>query len=407
MSVSPFAFSRLPDLRFGEGSRASIPDLVGAYGRRLLLVIGGRSLRASRHWVPLTDAMAARKLAWMTLVVEAEPSPDLVDDAVSEHHASALDAVLGIGGGSVLDAAKAIAALLPSGRSVMDHIEEVGAGVPYDGPALPLVLAPTTAGTGSEVTKNAVISRRGPGGFKKSFRHDALIPRHAIVDPELLEACPPEVIAADGLDALTQLLESYVSPRAGPWTDRLAEAGLAALRESLFDWFDGADDARAARSRMALAALNSGVALTNAGLGAVHGLASPLGALTPARHGVICGTLLGAVTRANVAALRARDPGSHALDRYGRAWTILTGETATDPVAPDDAPERLGALLDSWVARLGIPTLDSFGVRPADFASLVADCRGGSMKTNPIVLTDDEIEGILKERTKAPPNAAS
>lgn len=398
MSIPSFQLSRAPEIAFGDGARGRIPELAAAYGRRLLLVTGARSLRASRHWAPLADALAARKLAWLTLTVEGEPSPDLVDGAVGEHHGSAVDAVVGIGGGSVLDAAKAIAALLPSGRSVMDHLEEVGRGVPFSGASLPLILVPTTAGTGSEATRNAVISVRGPGGFKKSFRHDALVARHAVVDPDLLDGCPRELIAADGMDAVTQLLESYVSLRAGPVTDRLAEAGLEAARDALLPWCEGSGDPRAARSRMAYAALLSGVTLANAGLGAVHGLASPLGAFFPVPHGVVCGTLLAAVTEANVAALRARDPGGPALRRYTRTWRILSGtpEIAADPA---DAPERLAALLAGWVERLRLPRLSTYGVAEGDFPRIVAGCRGGSMKTNPIVLTDGEIEDLLRVRT--------
>ena len=245
------------------------------------------------------------------------------------------DVVVGIGGGSVLDTAKAVAGLLIPGNSVMDHLEGVGPELPYRGPSVPFVAVPTTAGTGSEATKNAVLSVRGAGGFKKSFRDEALVARVAIVDPDLLAACPPELIAGNGMDALTQLLESYVSTKANPFTDALALSGLAAARDGLLAWFEEVAAARGAagpgsvaavaREQMAYAALCSGICLAQAGLGAVHGLASPLGAQYPIPHGAACGATLVAATRVNIAALEARDPGNRALSRYAAAGRLFTG----------------------------------------------------------------------------------
>src|SRR5262245_33892033 len=202
----------------------------------MLLVTGARSLRASLHGRALYESFRTYGLEVHTLTVSGEPSPRLVDDAVREHRPRGIEVVVGIGGGSVLDMAKAVAGLLPSGRSVMEHLEEVGRGVPYEGPSVPFLATPTTAGTGSEATRNAVVSE--PGRFKRSFRHEALVPRWAVVDPDLLETCPRPLMAADGFDALTQLLESYVSRRAGPVTDALAEQGLAAARDGLLPWYE-------------------------------------------------------------------------------------------------------------------------------------------------------------------------
>jgi len=401
--TSEFRIGRLPEVVFGPGTRVRIPEIASSFGRRLLLVTGASSLRRSRHWVPLADAMAARKLVWLTLVVADEPSPSIVDDAVREHRGSALDAVIGIGGGSVLDAAKAIAGLLPSGHSVMDHLEEVGAGVPYAGPALPLILAPTTAGTGSEATRNAVLSMRGRDGFKRSFRDERLIARYAVVDPDLLETCPKALVAADGMDALTQLVESYVSLGSTPFTDALSESGLAACRDGLLAWYAGDEDSGAARARMAWAALVSGIALAHAGLGAVHGLASPLGAYFAAPHGAACGTLLAEVTRANVSALRSRHPDHPALERYARIWEILSGATPAETTRARAArrtkpPERLVALLEDWTARLELPGLGRWGVTAEDLPRITAGCRAGSMRTNPVVLDDGELIGTMERR---------
>jgi alcohol dehydrogenase len=310
--------------------------------------------------------------------------------------------VVAIGGGSVLDTAKAVAGLLTAGNSVRDHLEGVGSELPYRGPSVPFVAVPTTAGTGSEATKNAVLSERGPRGFKKSFRDDALVAQVAIVDPDLLASCPPDVIAGNGMDALTQLLESYFSLRANPFTDALALSGLAAARDGLLTWHAEAVAGRgdggmgslaaAARERLAYAALCSGICLAQAGLGAVHGLASPLGALFPIPHGAACGATLAAATRVNIAALETRDPGSVALSRYAVAAWLLTGRAVAD-----DAETRAALVpeLVSWSARLGVPRLSSFGIAESDIPAIVADSRGSSMKTNPIVLTDEEIAAIL------------
>ncbi len=396
MAIARFSVGRLPEVLFGEGVLARAAELASGFGRRLLLVTGRRSLRASRHWPVLESALRARGLSWELLAVETEPSPELVDGAVARLRGHEIHSVLAVGGGSAMDAAKAVAALLPTGGKVLDHLEEVGRGVPYEGPALPVVAAPTTAGTGSEATRNAVLSVRGERGFKRSLRHDSLVPRHAVVDPLLLETCPKEIVAADGMDAVTQLLEAYASPRASPFTDALCESGLAAAREGLLAWFEERGDVRAARSRMAYAALLSGIALAHAGLGAVHGLAAPLGAFFPAPHGAVCGTLLAAAIATNVAALRAREPSSPALARYARACAILSG--AEGEAARQDAPERLAALLSSWTERLGIPRLGSFGVAAADVEKVVASSRAGSMRTNPIVLSDEELSEILRRR---------
>jgi alcohol dehydrogenase len=217
----------------------------------------------------------------------------------------------------------------------------------------------------------------------------------AVVDPDLLATCPRALIAADGMDALTQLLEGLTSTRASGFTDALALSGLAAARDGLLPWYEGRGDARAARARMAYAATLSGVVLAHAGLGAVHGLSAPLGARYPLPHGFICGTLVAEVTRANVMALRERDPAGGALDRYARAWSVLA-DAAGAP--PPDAPERLAGLLGDWTRRLGLGGLGAHGVGEDDLPAVVAASRGGSMRTNPVTLTDEELAGVLARR---------
>ncbi|MCP5424147.1 MAG: iron-containing alcohol dehydrogenase [Gammaproteobacteria bacterium] len=393
--IEPFSIARLPRIEFGAGVIAKLPELLAHYGERTLLVTGARAFQSSSHWQTLSAGLERAGVTWEHLQVTDEPSPSLVDTAVQRWHGAGIQSVAGIGGGSVLDAAKAIAGLLPSGDTVMNYLEGVGAGKDYQGPALPFVAAPTTAGTGSEATKNAVLSERGPQGFKRSFRHDLLVPQYALVDPDLLATCPPRQIAANAMDALTQLLESFVSSRANPITDALAESGLNAVREGLFAWYENGPDAAAGRSCLAYAALLSGISLAQAGLGSVHGLASPLGAYFPIPHGEVCGTLVAAASRINIDAMREREPDNPARDKYARAGNILTGRLHQNP---RNAREALVLVLKEWTERLELPKLRSYGVEEADFPRIVAHSRGGSMKTNPILLSDEEVTEILRQR---------
>ena len=393
--IQPFSIARLPRIEFGAGSISKLPGLIAQYGNRVLLVTGQRSFPESPHWPTLLAALAKAGTDWAQVRIIDEPSPQEVDAAARQFHGQGFTAVAGIGGGSVLDAAKAIAGLLPSGDSVMDYLEGIGPEKPYQGPALPFIAAPTTAGTGSEATKNAVLSTRGPNGFKKSFRHDLLVPEYALLDPDLLASCPRPQIAANAMDALTQLLESYVSTKANPFTDALAESGLKAVREGLFAWYENGENAATGRARMAYAALLSGVCLAQTGLGAVHGLASPLGAFFPVPHGVVCGTLVGAATRANLTALRERDPDHPSWCKYARAGELLHGRHYP---SIEEAHAALLTLLDEWTERLALPRLNAYGIQESDFARIVAHSRGSSMKTNPLVLSDAEIQSILKQR---------
>jgi alcohol dehydrogenase len=390
-----FSISRLPNIQFGDGVLAQVPALARSIGRRVLLVLGGRSFRDSLHWQPFSKGLQAQDLSWEELRVEGEPSPQFVDDAVRRLRDAHIEVVIGIGGGSVLDAAKAIAGLLPVGNSVMDFLEGVGPELPYRGPSVPFIAVPTTAGTGSEATKNAVLSVQGRQGFKKSFRHDLLVARYAVVDPILLVSCPPDLIAANGMDALTQLLESYVSTRANPFTDALALSGLEAAREGLLEWYEERPGAAAGRTQMAYAALLSGITLAQVGLGSVHGLAAPLGALFPIPHGVACGTLVAAATAANIRVLRERSPKNPALEKYAQVGRMLNGGDRFDDRA---ACEALVATLSEWTERMALPRLAAYGVAVRDFGAIVAGCRGSSMKTNPVELSDAEVGEILSAR---------
>jgi alcohol dehydrogenase class IV len=393
--IPEFSISCLPRIIFGEGTLRQVPIIAASFGKRALLITGGHSLRDSACWAGLTAGLRTQGVLWDELRIQDEPSPQLVDEAVRTARGSQIEVVVGIGGGSVLDAAKAVAGLLAHGHSVMDFLEGVGPELPYQGPAIPFIAVPTTAGTGSEATKNAVLSVRGPQGFKKSFRHDLLVPRYAVVDPLLLTSCPPGLIAANGMDALTQLLESYVSSRANPFTDALALSGLEAVRDGLFDWYAGDEHAASGRNRMAYAALLSGITLAQVGLGSVHGLAAPLGAFFPVPHGVVCGTLVAAATEMNIRALCARLPASPALEKYAQIGCLLNGRPS---LSREEAWKTLVQTLSEWTQRMEIPRLGAYGIQESDIPRIVANCRGSSMKTNPIELADAEVQEVLMQR---------
>lgn len=394
-SFQGFAIARLPRIHFGSGVFSDIPRCIASHGRHVLLVTGANSFPSSRHWEQLEAAFAEMEFVWHSVNVVGEPSPELVDRTVQRFLHEPIDVVLGIGGGSALDAAKAIAGLLRVGDSVMDYLEGVGPEREYIGPAVPFIAVPTTAGTGSEATKNAVLSRSGTDGFKKSFRDDQLVAEHAFVDPDLLATCPPTVIAANGMDALTQLIESYVSLKANPFNDALGVSGLRAARDGLLPLYDSGGEDADARDRMAYASLLSGINLAQTGLGSVHGLAAPMGAFYPIPHGVVCGTLLAAATERNILSMLEREPENPALDRYARVSEILWRKRWREKGL---AWEKLIELLTDWTAHLRLPRLSAFGVKRDGLAHVINHSRGSSMRTNPIRLLDDEIRQVLEKR---------
>lgn len=396
MDFAPFSISRLPHIIYGSGRFNKVPQLAASYGRIALLVTGKQSFCASPRWQTFTQSLETKNIHWLHLTVSGEPSPMLVDQAVSQFYGEPVDVVIAIGGGSVLDAAKAIAGLLPHGNSVMDHLEGVGKNVAYHGSSTPFIAVPTTAGTGSEATKNSVLSVSGRDGFKKSFRDECLIPEYAVIDPDLLASCPRELVAADGMDAFTQLLESFVSIKANPFIDALAWSGINAVKEGLFAAWEGSEPAAShGRGAMAYAALLSGITLAQVGLGSVHGLASPLGAYFPIPHGVVCGTLVAAATEVNIKAMQAREPNNKALAKYAQVGRLLTDSAEMDD---NIALSSLTTLLAGWGEKLQLPRLNGYGITVDDFPLVVANSRGSSMQTNPIALTDAEINTILIQR---------
>jgi alcohol dehydrogenase len=393
--IPNFEIARLPRVAFGANQLKLVPQLAKSYGQRALLVTGAKSFIESSHYENWGTAMRQSGMAWETFTVAGEPSPQLTDEAAAQFRSANIDVVIGIGGGSVLDAAKTIAGLLRIPNSVMDFLEGVGPELPYPGPSVPFIAVPTTAGTGSEATKNAVLSVQGQNGFKKSFRHEMLVPQYAILDPDLLATCPPAQIAANGMDALTQLLESYVSTKANPFTDALAMSGIRMVRDGLFDWHDDTPRAADARGELLYAAWLSGITLAQVGLGSVHGLAAPLGAFFPIPHGVVCGTLVAACTEMNLTAIEQRAPESDVLWKYAHVGKVLAQDMVLDDASGRDA---LLQTLTRWTEQLRLPRLSDYGMTEADIPHVVANCRGSSMKTNPVLLTDQEVAHILKQR---------
>jgi alcohol dehydrogenase class IV len=322
--------------------------------------------------------------------VEGEPTVDAIRAAVALFTRERCDLVVGIGGGSVLDAAKAVAALATNSGEPLDYLEVIGRGRSLEAAPLPCIAVPTTAGTGSEVTRNAVLGSPGHG-VKASLRHPSMLPRLAIVDPELTLTLPAAVTVSTGLDALTQLVEPYVSKRATPVTDPLCLDGIRRISRSLRRAASsaGANDLEA-RTDMSLAALFGGIALANAGLGVVHGFASPIGAMFPAPHAAICAALLPHGMAANLRALRARAPDHPAIDRYREVAVALTGEAAA---TADEGVNEVARLCGD----LGVPGLQAYAVSDRDVEEVCRKARdASSMKANPIELTDGELRATLR-----------
>ncbi len=392
--LTNFSIARLPRIEFGHGSLEKLPALIARCGKRVLLVTGAASVQATPHWQRLLDSLSEADRHWWHCSVSGEPSPKLVDAYVQQFAHENIEVVVGIGGGSVLDAAKAIAGLLKVEHSVMDFLEGVGPERPYHGPATPFIAVPTTAGTGSEATQNAVLSVQGEAGFKKSFRHEMLVAEYAVIDPVWLDSCPASLIAANGMDALTQLLESFVSIRANRMTDALNRSGLQALRDSLLPWYQGRADA-AAKESMAYAAMVSGICLAQTGLGSVHGLAAPLGAFFSIPHGLACGTLVAEATEINLQALNLRAANSPALAKYAEISELLHQRHFDNP---KKARHALIDLLRGWCQQLQLPGLAKFGMQISDIERIVANSRGSSMQTNPVPLKDAEIMAVLERR---------
>lgn len=395
-AASPFSFARLPELHFGAGKLSQLPALLtraAHHAPRIVLVTGSASFVATPHYAQLRDALDAAGIRCFHAAVSGEPSPEFVDRSADQYRDEAIDWVVAIGGGSAMDAGKAISAMLPQQGSVADFLEGRETRR-HDGRKTPFVAVPTSSGTGSEATKNAVLSRIGSDGYKSSLRHDNFVPDIALVDPTLMLSCPRAVTVACGLDALTQLIEAYVSSKASPLTDALALDGIARFANGFQRAVDDGANDLDARADVAYAAFLSGVTLANAGLGVVHGFAGPLGAFFPIPHGVVCGTLLGAATQATLKALYAADDDKSraAIAKYARVGAILSGRHPGEARADC---ERLVATLDALIDASGIARLAQYGVTRADLPRILDKSNG---KNSPAQLDREQMAAILETR---------
>jgi alcohol dehydrogenase class IV len=378
--VTPFEFATAGRIMAGQGRAAELPEVLAGLGSRVLVCTGANPARHAALLSGLTMPAAG-------FAVAGEPTVDLARAGAAAAREHGADVVVAIGGGSVIDTGKAVAMLLGNGGDPVDYLEVVGSGRKITKPAVPFVAVPTTAGTGAEVTANAVLAAP-EHGLKASLRSPLMIPRVALVDPGLTVTCPPPVTAASGMDALTQCLEPYVSVRATPLTDGLAREGLRRAAAGLRAAFaDGAD--LAARADMSMCSLLGGMALANAKLGAVHGLAGVIGGTAAVPHGVACAALLAPVIEANVRALRSAPAGRAALDRYAEVAGVLTG----DPAA---AVEDGLAWIQDTVALLEIPRLGAFGLSAKDADEVATKAAASSsMQGNPVMLSHGDLRAIL------------
>ena len=379
-----FEFATANRIIFGQGALQEAGALARVMGSRALVVTGKDDRRAQ----PLRQLLRDSSVASGSFPVPGEPTVALIEEAVAFARREQCDMTVGFGGGSAMDTAKAVAALLPNAGSVLDYVEVIGRGLPLQKASVPCLAIPTTGGTGAEVTRNAVIASPAHR-VKVSLRSPFLIPTAAIVDPDLTLTVPPAATAYTGMDALTQVIEPFTSNRANPLTDGFCREGLARVVRSLqIAFHDGAD--RAAREDLCIASLFGGLALTNAGLGAVHGLAGPIGGMFKAPHGAVCAALLPHIIRANIAALRAREPKSETLARYDEIGQVLAG------CAEGRAANAI-AWIESINSELEIPRLRSYGIEPGDFPVIIAKAgHSSSMKANPVQLTTEELNGALE-----------
>lgn len=377
-----FSFTTANRIIFGNGTLSQARDIITTYGERILVVIGTSSERAEPLLNQLSDAEV------LIFSVATEPSIPLIGDGVRMAKALNAQVIIGFGGGSVIDAAKAIAALATNDGQALDYLEVIGKGKKLENEPLPFIAIPTTAGTGSEVTKNAVLSSP-EHRLKVSLRSDSMLANVAIIDPELTYSLPRSITAATGMDALTQVIEPFVSNAANPITDGLCREAIARGGDAIRRVCQDGSDSEA-RHNMALVSLFGGLALANAKLGAVHGFAGVIGGMFDAPHGAVCAALLPHVMKANIHALQTRQPDSPILNRFDEIGVMLTGNAnarATDAVA----------WIVATVQLLEIPPLGTYNITADDIPAIVDKSRNSSsMKGNPIVLTDDELTAILQ-----------
>ena len=379
-----FDFATAGRILFGPGRVGEVGNLASDLGNRALLVTGASVERAA----PLEAILHEAGLETHLYTVDREPTTDTAREGRQRAIEVECDIVISFGGGSVIDAGKAISILIPNGEDPLDFLEVIGRGQPLLEPPLPFIAIPTTAGTGTEVTRNAVLASK-EHKVKVSLRNASMLPRIALVDPELTHSMPPEVTASTGLDALTQLIEPFLSIRRNPMVDAFCREGLTRGAKSLLRAYQNGDDAEA-RFDMSLASMMGGLALANAGLGAVHGFAGPFGGMFPAPHGAICASLLPHVMRVNLSALEKKGDDGDLMARFIEVARILTGD---QKATASEGVEWLSALC----MKMEIPRLGFYGLIEDDFQDLTKKASvSSSMKGNPIPLSSEEMREILE-----------
>lgn len=381
--MASFEFATAHHIIFGRGKLANLGEVARPLGTRVLIVTSGSQTRAQ----PVFLAVEQADIAHTSFRVAGEPTIELARQGVEMARKFGAEFVIGFGGGAAIDAGKAIAALATNPGDPLDYLEVIGRGMPLANAPLPYIAIPTTAGTGAEVTRNAVLAS-AEHRVKVSLRSPLMLPRVALIDPELMVSLPPAVTASTGMDALTQVIEPFVSSAANPMTDAFCRDGITCVSRSLHRAYHDGNDIEA-REDMALAALFGGLALANAKLGAVHGFAAPIGGMFDAPHGAVCAALLAPVMRANIAALRSRMPEHSALDRYTEVARLLSGDQ-------NASAENGAAWVDQLTRSLAIPGLGAYGIDTSDLEEIAGKAaQASSMKGNPIKLTADELVGIL------------
>lgn len=390
--MKSFVMSGIPEIVFGAGKLEMLGKIASGFGKTALLVIGGESLKKSGRWDKIVQNLRGEGIYVISISFTGEPSCDFIDSVAIEYGSRNIDCVIAIGGGSVVDAGKAISAMLLQDKKVKTYLEDVGTGEKHDGRKIPFIAVPTTSGTGSEATKNAVLSVVGDDGFKKSLRHNNFIPDYALIDPELMVGCPREITASTGMDAIVQLLESYVSTKANPVTDALAWSGLEHAAKNLIPACNEGAGKIEVRSAMAYAALMSGITLANTGLGVVHGFASVIGGYFRIPHGVVCGTLFAPSVKFTIEELFKTDPESEALKKFSKTGFLLSQKKGD---AVNTGCRLLIDTLYDWTEKLEIPRLRDFGIEVFHLNEIVEET---GQKNNPVTLNKEHLLQILKER---------
>ncbi len=385
MNATRFEFATAKWIIFGDGSAEKIPDNALNLGEKPLIVTGKNQNRCKF----LLDDFTKKKIKFETFSVNGEPTTNVVTECLKLASRSKTDVIIGIGGGSAIDTGKAVSALVTNGGDLFDYLEVIGRGKPIKNPTIPFIAVPTTAGTGTEVTKNAVI-KSNEHSVKVSLRSPFMLPDIAILDPVLTYSMPKEVTASTGLDAFTQVIEPYVSIKANMLTDAICKEGIKRISRSLLKAFNNPTEAKA-REDMCIGSLFGGIALANAKLGAVHGFAGPMGGMIGAPHGVVCGILLPYVIKANIKALEERKPSSVVFKKYEKIARIVTKNEKAKP-------KDLIQWTDELYEKLNMPHLSEVDLKEEQIEELIGKAKiSNSMQGNPIVLTDEELRGIIKD----------